>query len=54
VYHSQEDGSYKDNFTKVTSEKKKVVGLGQLPIMFIIMIAHAHGDEMFVQYSNEL
>jgi hypothetical protein len=31
-----------------------VVGFGQLPIMFTIMIAHAHGDEMFAQYSNEL
>ncbi len=35
-------------------KNKMVVGFGQLPIMFTRMIAHGHGDETFVEYSNEL
>jgi hypothetical protein len=35
-------------------KKKMVIGFGQLPIMLTKMIVHGHGDEAFVQYSNEL
>jgi hypothetical protein len=35
-------------------KNKMVVGLAQLPIMLIGMIVHGHGDETFIQYSNEL
>ncbi len=31
-----------------------IFGLGELPITFIGMITHGHGDEGYVQYSNEL
>jgi hypothetical protein len=33
---------------------KMIFGLGQLPIILVGMIAHGHGDEKCVQYSNEL
>jgi hypothetical protein len=31
-----------------------IYGLGQLPITLTSMITHGHGDERYVQYSNEL
>ncbi len=31
-----------------------VFGLGQLLVTLTTMIAYEHGDEIFVQYSNEL
>jgi hypothetical protein len=31
-----------------------ICGLGQLPITLANMIAHGHGDDSYVQYSNEL
>jgi hypothetical protein len=33
---------------------KMIYGLRQLPITLMGMIAHGHGDERYVQYSNEL
>ncbi len=30
------------------------IGLGQLPITFMGMIAHGHGDENYAQYFNKL
>jgi hypothetical protein len=35
-------------------KNKMVVGLGQLLITLTRMITYGHGDEAFVQYSNEL
>ncbi len=34
--------------------KKMLFGIGQLPITLTGMRAHGHGDERYVQYSNEL
>jgi len=31
-----------------------IYGLGQLPITSTSMITHGHGNERYVQYSNEL
>ncbi len=33
---------------------KMIFGLGKLPIALINMIAHAHGNERYAQYVNEL
>jgi hypothetical protein len=35
-------------------KNKMVARLGQLLITLVAMITHGHGDEAFVQYSNEL
>jgi len=41
-------------FTRFQVMNKMIYELGQLPITFISMIVHGHGDERYAQYSNEL
>jgi hypothetical protein len=53
IIHDKMDHS-KTTLLKLQVKNKMVVGLGELLITFTRMIAHGHGDEAFVQYSNEL
>jgi len=56
LYHPWQDGLVvHDNFCSQKTyygKKKRVLGLGQLPITFIGTISHCHGNEMFVQYNS--
>ncbi len=43
------------NYTpKVANGEKNDLWVGQLPISLMGMIAHGHGHERYVKYSNEL
>jgi len=45
--------NFKTTFLQFQVKNKMVFGLGQLLMTLIGMITHRHGDETFVQYSNE-
>jgi hypothetical protein len=47
-------GHFKTTLLSFQMKNKMVSKLGQLPITLIGMIIHGHGDEAFIQYSNEL
>jgi hypothetical protein len=53
VIHDKMDHA-KTTLPRFQMTNKMIFGLGQLPITFIGMITHGHGDEGYVQYSNEL
>jgi hypothetical protein len=40
-------------FPRLQVKNKMVLGLGQILIKLISMIAHGHEDEAYAQYSNE-
>jgi hypothetical protein len=42
-----------DSLPRFQEKNKMVVGLGQIPMTFIDMIVHGHGDKALVQYSNK-
>jgi hypothetical protein len=45
--------NFKTTFPQFQVKNKMVFGLGQLLMTLTGMITHGHGDETFVQYSNE-
>jgi hypothetical protein len=44
----------KPTLPRLQVKNKMVAGLCRLPIMFIRLITCQHGDEVLIQYSNEL
>jgi hypothetical protein len=48
------DHTAKTTLPMLQVKNKMVARFSQLLIMFIRLITHQHGDEAFVQYSNEL
>ncbi len=52
-YHDKMD-HVKIILPKFQVANKLIFGLGKLPIALINMIAHAHGNERYAQYVNEL
>jgi hypothetical protein len=53
IIHDMMDHS-KTTIPRLEVKKKMTIGLGQLLITLMGMIVHGHGDEAYIQYSNEL